>query len=87
MTPAEILAGLQSVAEEHLDFEGTLATETRLLEALKLDSIRLLTFVVETENLFQVCLEEGDEEDIETAGDLVRLVELRLKETPQDPIE
>ena len=86
MTEAEILAGLQSVAEEHLDFEGTLSPKTRLLDALKLDSIRLLTFVVETENLFQVCLEEGDEEDIETAGDLVQLVKGRLDDSsPEQP--
>ena len=85
MTDAEILAGLQTVAEEHLDFEGALAPDTRLLDALQLDSIRLLTFVVETENLFQVCLEEGDEEGIETAGDLLTLVRERLDAGPQEP--
>lgn len=84
MTDTQILAGLQTVAEDHLDFTGTLETSTRLLDTLKLDSIRLLTFVVETENLFQVCLEEGDEEGIETVGDLLTLVKERLAAGPQD---
>ncbi len=78
MTDAEILAGLQNVAEQHLDFEGRLEPKTALVETLRLDSIRLLTFVVETENHFQICLEEGDEEGIQTAGDLVLLVKERL---------
>ena len=78
MTDAEILAGLQNVAEQHLDFEGRLEPKTPLVETFRLDSIRLLTFVVETDNHFQICLEEGDEEGIQTAGDLVVLVKQHL---------
>ena len=78
MTDTRILAGLQSVAVEHLDHEGILDLDTVLVDALKLDSIRLLTFVVEAENHFQICLEEGDEEGIVTAADLVSLVRERL---------
>jgi acyl carrier protein len=86
MTDAEIMAGLQSVAEEHLEFQGDLAMDTVLVHELQLDSIRLLTFVVETENHFQICLEEGDEEGIETAGDLLRLVKGRFESGEQaDP--
>ncbi len=83
MTETQLLEGLTAVAREHLDFEGNLAADTKLVDTLQLDSIRLLTFVVETENHFQVMLEEGDEEGIETAGDLARLVKDRL----ENPVE
>lgn len=82
---AEILAALQAVAEEHLDYEGTLAPDTVLVDALQLDSIRLLTFVVETENHFEICLEEGDEEGIATTADLMALVRQRLDGVREDP--
>jgi len=74
MTDTEILKGLAQVAREHLGFEGELAPETKLVEVLELDSLRRLTLIVEVENHFQVCLEEGDEEELQTAGDLVSLI-------------
>ncbi len=58
--------------------ESTAALSTRLAEALELDSIRMLTLVVELENHFDICLEEGDEEGVETVGDLVAVLLLRL---------
>jgi acyl carrier protein len=72
-----ILAALAQIAREHLQWEGTLALETELVPTLRLDSIRLLTLVVEVENRFQICLDEGDEDDLVTAADLVRLIESR----------
>ena len=69
MSDAQILEGIQKVAQEHLDFEGDIALETPLAEALELDSIRMLTLVVELENHFEVILEEDDESGIETVGD------------------
>jgi acyl carrier protein len=74
----QILKGLVAVAREHLDYEGDLQTSSPLVEVLELDSIRLLTLIVEVENHFRVCLEEGDEKGLETAGDLVDLIGRRL---------
>jgi len=73
-----ILEGLVAVAREHLDHEGGLEVSSPLVQVLELDSIRLLTLIVEVENHFQVCLEEGDEQGLETAGDLVDLIGRRL---------
>ena len=73
-----LLEGLRKVAREHLDYEGELTPETRLVDALALDSLRLLTLVVELENHFEVCLEEGDEEGIETVADLLAVLRSRL---------
>ena len=56
-----IVAGITHVARTHLDWRGELSPSAPLAELFELDSIRLLTLVVELENHFQICLEEGDE--------------------------
>ena len=78
MSEEDVLDGVRSVAREHLGHEGELVLSTRLAEALELDSIRMLTLVVELENHFDICLEEGDEEGVETVGDLVAVLLPRL---------
>jgi acyl carrier protein len=80
MTPDTILDGIRDVARDHLDFGGELTRESELTEALALDSLRLLTLVVEVENHFQVCLEEGDEHDLVTVGQLVDLLGRRIEQ-------
>lgn len=78
MTRAEILAGIAAVAREHLDYEGELRLEQHLVEDLTLDSIRLLTLAAEVENRFRVSLDAGDEAGIETVGDLVDVLAVKL---------
>jgi acyl carrier protein len=78
VTDAEILAGVAAVAREHLDFVGDLQPETRLVEELQLDSLKLLTLAVEVENRFRICLDEADEAGIVTVGDLVAAIRRRL---------
>ena len=78
LEPAAILAGIAAVAREHLGWEGPVTSEMRLVEDLRLDSIRLLTLAAEVENRFEVLLGEEDEAGIETVGDLVRIVERQL---------
>jgi len=50
----------------------------RLVEDLRLDSLRLLTLAIEVEDRFQVALDEQDEAAIETVGDLVAAVGRKL---------
>lgn len=78
MDAPEILAGIAQVAREHLDFTEPLSPDLRLVEDLRLDSLRLLTLAVEVENRFRVCLEPEDEAVIETVGDLVAAVGRKL---------
>ncbi len=78
MSDEDILAGIRRVASEHLAYEGDILPDTLLAPTLELDSIRMLTLVVELENHFTICLEEGDEEGIETVSDLVAVVRGRL---------
>ncbi len=75
---AEILAGIAEVAAEHIDWHGELRTELRLVEDLRLDSLKLLTLAVEVENRFRVRLDEDDEAGIVTVGDLVAAIGRRL---------
>jgi len=50
---------------------------------LQLDSLKQLTLVVELENHFRVRFDSGDEEGLETVGDIVRLIGRRLSESHQ----
>ena len=78
MTRDEILSSIARVLRAHLDWQGTLVPQLRLIEDLALDSLRRLTLAVEVENLFRVKLEPEDEAGLETVGDLVVLVERKL---------
>lgn len=74
----EILGALADIFAEQLEYSGTLHPELRLVEDVGLDSIRMLTLVVEVENHFRICLEEGDEQGVVTVSDLAQLVGARL---------
>jgi acyl carrier protein len=76
---ATILAGIAEVARLHLGWEGPLTGDMRLVEDLRLDSVRLLTLAAEVENRFRVFLDELDEGAIETVGDLVSIVMRKLR--------
>jgi acyl carrier protein len=79
----DILRGIAEVARDHLGWEGPLRREMRLVEDLRLDSIRLMTLAAEVENRFRVLLDESDELGIETVGDLVAVVERKLGQDHQ----
>jgi acyl carrier protein len=78
MNEEAILDGVTEVARVHLGWEGELGPEMRLVEDLRLDSVRLLTLAAEVENRFRVRLDELDEGSIETVGDLVAVVRRKL---------
>jgi len=74
----DILSGIAEVARQHLGWEGPLTADMRLVEDLRLDSVRLLTLAAEVENRFRVRLDESDEAAIVTVGDLVETVRRKL---------
>lgn len=78
MSEEAILEGVAEVARVHLGWEDELMPEMRLVEDLRLDSVRLLTLAAEVENRFRVRLDELDEGSIETVGDLVAVVRRKL---------
>lgn len=78
MSDELILAGIAEVARLHLGWEGAVTSEMRLVEDLRLDSIRLLTLAAEVENRFRILIDEVEEAGIETVGDLVEVVRRKL---------
>lgn len=78
MSDEFILAGIADVARSHLDWQGPFTLDMRLVEDLRLDSIRLLTLAAQVENRFRILLDEADEAGIETVGDLVAIVRRKL---------
>jgi acyl carrier protein len=79
------LAILADVARAKLNWHGPLARNMRLVETLALDSLRRLTLVVELEDRFRVCLDEQDEEAIETVGDLLDTIRRKRADPGRHP--
>ncbi len=78
MNDDEIREGIAQVARAHLGWEGGLPGDTPLVEALRLDSLRLLTLVVELEDHFRVVIEDDDAAGLERVDDLVAMLRRRL---------
>jgi acyl carrier protein len=77
MDRATVLRDVRQVLEEHLRI-ADVDEATHLFRDLELDSIQQLTLVVEIENHFKICFDEGDEAGIATIGDVVDAVSNRL---------
>lgn len=78
MTRDAILQGVAEVARRHLGWHEALTPEMRLVEDLRLDSVRLLTLAAEVENRFRVLLDEEEELRLETVGDLLDVLAAKL---------
>jgi acyl carrier protein len=78
VTREAILDGIRAVFAEHLNVPDGVTPETNIVGDLRLDSLELLTLVVELENHFRVAFAEGDEQGVVTVSDLLDLVERTL---------
>lgn len=83
VTEERVIAEIDRVLRQELAFTGALTPDTTLVEELQLDSVSLLTLVVELENTFRVALREEDAGGIRTVSELAKLVVLRTTETPK----
>ena len=77
MERGRVLEDVRRVLEEHL-LISDVREETDLFRDLELDSVQQLTFIVELENAFEICFDEGDEARIRTICDVVDIVSRRL---------
>lgn len=75
MSDDEILGQVRRLARERLALTVDVRPESRLIEDLGLDSLRLQALAIEVENHFRICLEPEDEEAIQTVADLVSAIE------------
>ena len=85
MTDEKILAAIEALARKHLEWEGTLHPEQRLVEDLELDSLGSLTLAVEVEDFFRICIDPDSESQIITVGDLIAVVRRKLEDGASDP--
>ena len=74
----QILAGIAEIARKELGLDGPIDRRLRLIEDLKLDSLRMLTLAIEVENRFRVRLDEYGEDGLETVDDLIVAVRKQL---------
>jgi acyl carrier protein len=78
MNEIQIFEEVKKVLREHLQVSSHVGLETDLFRDLELDSLKQLTLVVELENRFRICFDEGDEEGLRTIGDVVALIRHRI---------
>ena len=69
-----------AILREHCGVQGALQLESRLQEDLGLDSMGLLTLALETENHFDLCLDEPPDDPPRTIQALLDLVRQRLED-------
>lgn len=81
-TREQIRRGIEELARQESDWDGELQDGLRLVEDLRLDSIRVLSLAVAVEDRFRIRLDEGDEAAIATVGDLVSTVGRKLATPP-----
>ena len=79
MTDTEIVAVVQDVAHTFLNVDTPLSLQTELVDALVLDSLRMITLVAELENRLKICFNEGDEVGLVTLADLVAVIRRHLR--------
>ena len=78
------LAVIRRVCAGELGLSREALPQDDLVLDLQLDSVGLLTLVVELENSFRVALREEDAVSVHTVADLCALVAQRLVETAGD---
>jgi len=78
---SERFDAVRTILAEHCGVTDNVTLDARLQEDLGLDSMGLLTLALETENHFDLCLEEPPDQPPQTVRELIDLVEQRLKES------
>jgi acyl carrier protein len=76
----EVLDEIQRIVREELELPAAVSAPAHLTRDIGLDSLGLLTLAVGLENRFRVRLDEQDATWVNTAGDLARLVRIRMEE-------
>jgi acyl carrier protein len=76
----EVLQAVSDILREHCGVAGDIGAESLLQEDLGLDSMGLLTLALETENHFDLCLDEAPDQPPQRVGEIVDLVMRRLEE-------
>ena len=76
----EAVGCIDRVLKLELQLQREVRPEDRLVDDLQLDSVTLITLVVELENTFRVALREEDAAEVKTVRELALLVARRKVE-------
>jgi acyl carrier protein len=87
VTPEAVLERIRAIAATRLRITAPVDLDSDLARDLRLDSIAMLSLVVEIENEFEICLEPDDEHGIATVGDVVTLLLQRLSAEHEERID
>ena len=71
----DVVLAIQSVA----NVPGPITAETNILRDLNLDSVAVMDFIMQIETKFDTVIPLGQMAEIETVGDLVRVLASSLK--------
>lgn len=69
------LETLKKIIAEEMDVEVEITADTKLRDDLEADSLALMEMVMAVEEEFEVKIEEEQLGNLETVGDLVKLIE------------
>lgn len=84
MKKSEVLAGIRAVAAEFLESPVQIEPNAKILDDLRLDSLDLLTLVVELENKFRICIDDADAAELRTISDLADYIAERTRDAHLD---
>lgn len=81
---ADTLSRLKSILAEHYDVDGDVGPEHEFSDDLDLDSLEVVELVQLVEDEFGIEINDEELADVETVGDLQKLVDRKnpRKETP-----
>lgn len=80
MDRAQLLDEIKALAAETLEVNTEDVTEaSRFSDDLEADSLDLVELVMAMEDKFDIKIDEGELEDIETVGQVIDIVEAKLK--------
>ena len=76
----DVLQAVSDILRLHCGVSGEIRADSLLQEDLGLDSMGLLTLALETENHFDLCLDEPPDQPPQRVSEIVQLVITRLAE-------
>lgn len=80
MDRAQLLDEIKALAAETLEVDTDDVTEaSRFSDDLEADSLDLVELVMAMEEKFDIKIDEGELEDIETVGQVIDIVETKVK--------
>ncbi len=79
----KVLAEVAGVIKEHTETDQNLTERTELVADLGIDSLGVMEVVADLEDKFELTIADSELRDVATLGDVVKAIEVRLKQDGQ----